>query len=63
MPNFAGLGLREVLDRSAEVGCDLVLNGTGHVVSQDPPAGAKLERGDRCELVLSPQGKSTGSET
>ncbi|MBI4819731.1 MAG: transpeptidase family protein [Deltaproteobacteria bacterium] len=63
MPNFAGLGLREVLDRSAEVGCDLVLNGTGRVVSQDPPPGAKLERGARCELVLSPEGKSSGSET
>ncbi|MBI2373545.1 MAG: transpeptidase family protein [Deltaproteobacteria bacterium] len=63
MPNFTGLGVREVLDRSAEVGCDLVLNGTGRVVSQDPPAGAKVTRGDRCELVLSPEGKGAGSET
>lgn len=56
MPNFAGLALSEVLNRSAEVLCDLVLSGTGRVVSQSPRAGAALEPGQRCELVLSPSG-------
>lgn len=56
MPNFAGLRVHEVLNRSAEVHCDLVLLGTGRVVRQSPRAGAALEPGSRCELVLSPNG-------
>jgi cell division protein FtsI (penicillin-binding protein 3) len=56
MPNFSGLGPHEVLNRSAEVHCDLVLKGTGRVVRQSPRAGAALEPGQRCELELSPSG-------
>jgi len=56
MPDFAGLPIREVLNRSAEVHCDLVLTGTGRVVQQTPRAGAELAAGERCELVLSPRG-------
>ncbi len=56
MPDFAGLPIREVLNRSAEVHCDLVLSGTGRVVQQTPRAGAEIAAGERCELVLSPRG-------
>lgn len=56
MPDFAGLPIREVLNRSAEVHCDLVLSGTGRVVQQTPRAGAEIVAGERCELVLSPRG-------
>jgi len=56
MPDFAGLPLREVLNRSAEVHCDLVLRGTGRVVKQTPRAGEGLDTGQRCELELSPRG-------
>jgi hypothetical protein len=30
------------------------LQGSGFVVSQDPPAGAPLSRGTTCALVLAP---------
>ena len=53
MPNFAGLGLLEVLKRSAEAQCDLVLKGTGRVSSQKPRPGVAIQRGARCELELS----------
>lgn len=56
MPNFAGLTLSEVLNRSAEVHCDLVLSGGGKVVGQTPSAGTAIEAGQRCELHLSPRG-------
>lgn len=56
MPNFAGLGLHEVLNRSAEVRCDPVVEGTGRVVAQTPAPGAPLAPGDRCELRLAPRG-------
>jgi cell division protein FtsI (penicillin-binding protein 3) len=52
MPNFAGLKLDEVLNRSAEVECDPLLTGSGRVISQSPPAGAMLQPGARCELKL-----------
>jgi cell division protein FtsI (penicillin-binding protein 3) len=52
MPNFAGLKLDEVLNRSAEVHCDPVLTGSGRVVSQSPAPGAMLAPGSRCELKL-----------
>jgi cell division protein FtsI (penicillin-binding protein 3) len=57
MPNFAGLKLDEVLNRSAEVHCDPVLTGSGRVVSQSPAPGAMLAPGNRCELKLAPAGK------
>lgn len=56
MPNFAGLKLDEVLNRSAEVHCDPVLTGSGRVVSQSPAPGAMLAPGNRCELKLASQG-------
>lgn len=56
MPNFAGLKLHEVLNRSAEVHCDPVLVGTGRVIAQTPAAGEILVPGSRCELKLSPSG-------
>ncbi len=54
MPDFAGLKLHEVLSRSAKVGCDPEISGTGRVQSQSPKAGAKLRRGQTCQLWLAP---------
>ena len=56
MPNFAGLRVREVLNRTADVDCDLVLHGTGRVVKQAPRPGTIIEQGGRCELTLAPRG-------
>jgi cell division protein FtsI (penicillin-binding protein 3) len=56
MPNFRGLEVREVLNRSAEAHCDPVLVGTGRVIAQSPAPGDVLAPGARCELKLSPRG-------
>lgn len=56
MPNFAGLKLHEVLNRSAEVRCDPVVQGTGRVVKQSPQAGATIAPGGKCTLTLAPRG-------
>ncbi len=56
MPNFLGLRLGEVLDQSQGLGCDPVLVGTGHVVSQKPKAGALLAAGSHCELTFAERG-------
>lgn len=55
MPDFAGLELHEVLNRSAEIRCDPVVTGTGRVVSQSPRPGARIRAGAPCELRLSPR--------
>ncbi len=60
MPNFGGLELREVLNRSAEVRCDPVVTGTGRVVAQSPEAGAALSPGSPCAVTLEPDGESGG---
>lgn len=55
MPNFARLTLREVLNRAADTRCDLVVDGSGRVVEQQPPAGAALAPDARCALTLAPR--------
>ncbi|MBK8013395.1 MAG: transpeptidase family protein [Deltaproteobacteria bacterium] len=52
MPNFAGLGPREVIDRSAKVRCDPRLVGSGRVVAQRPKPGTVISSGDTCEVTL-----------
>lgn len=61
MPNFAGLSLHEVLNRSADVRCDPVVKGTGRVVAQSPKAGVPIEAGAPCTLTLAPGGRGRGS--
>lgn len=56
MPNFTGLKLHEVLNRSAEVRCDPVVRGTGRVVKQSPRVGAAISSGSTCTLTLAPRG-------
>ena len=55
MPNFARLTLREVLNRAADTRCDLVVDGSGRVVAQEPSAGMPLAPDARCELTLAPR--------
>lgn len=52
MPDLTGLSLRKSLRllQSAEV--NVTVRGTGRIVSQNPKAGGKLEKGDRCILTL-----------
>src|SRR5262249_3906323 len=43
MPDLHGLSAREALHRMLKLGLAVRVEGTGFVVSQDPPAGAPLE--------------------
>jgi hypothetical protein len=52
VPDVAGLGAREAISRLVFEGYTARVRGTGSVVSQTPPAGTRLERGESCTLVL-----------
>jgi beta-lactam-binding protein with PASTA domain len=43
MPDLHGLSAREALRRMLKLGLAVRIDGTGFVVSQDPPAGASLD--------------------
>ncbi len=53
VPNFMGLGLGKAIDLARTSGFRLELNGSGVVVSQEPPAGS-ARRGPLCQLRLAP---------
>jgi cell division protein FtsI (penicillin-binding protein 3) len=44
LPDFRGLGMRQVLKEGSALGLSVVLDGTGLAVSQDPPPGALLKK-------------------
>ena len=52
MPDLTGFSLRKSLRllQSAEV--DVSVTGTGRIVSQSPGVGVKIEKGDKCLLIL-----------
>jgi cell division protein FtsI (penicillin-binding protein 3) len=52
MPDLRGLTLREVLDRSREIGCDPVIAGSGRVVRTSPGVGTRIEPGAPCKIQL-----------
>jgi len=52
VPNLHGLSAREAVRTLAKLGLTAHLSGDGFVVSQNPPAGAALEPGAVCSLVL-----------
>lgn len=52
MPDLFGLSLRKSLRLLQPAGLEVVVKGGGRVVSQVPEAGKKIQRGDRCELLL-----------
>jgi cell division protein FtsI (penicillin-binding protein 3) len=53
LPDLRGMGAREALRELARLGLSARMQGTGVVVDQHPPAGAPLEAGATCTLVLS----------
>jgi cell division protein FtsI (penicillin-binding protein 3) len=57
-PNAAGLSARQALALFARFGLPVRLQGTGFVVSQDPPAGSVLRPGETHTLVLSESAQS-----
>ena len=54
LPDLAGRTARDAVRLLAMRGVAARLQGSGFVVSQDPPAGAPASRGTTCALVLSP---------
>ena len=52
VPNLHGMSAREAVRQLVRLGLTAHLSGDGFVMSQDPPAGAVLELGAVCSLVL-----------
>ena len=52
VPNLHGMSAREAVQRLVRLGLTARVSGDGFVMSQDPPAGAVLEPGTVCRLVL-----------
>jgi len=58
LPDFKGMGMREVLKRSRELGVRISLTGSGLAVAQSPQAGAPLEGVDTVTVKFQPPGQS-----
>lgn len=56
VPDLSGKSARDAVRALALRGVAARLQGSGFVVSQDPPAGAPISRGTTCALVLAPAG-------
>ena len=54
MPDFTGMGLREVFTRTRELGILVEMEGSGFVASQDPPAGTEMEKGETVLVRFQP---------
>jgi cell division protein FtsI (penicillin-binding protein 3) len=61
MPDFSGLSLREVVQRSAGLGLRLKVSGSGVVVAQNPPARSQVAKGRVCEVFFSSNSKDAPS--
>jgi len=55
LPDLRGMSAREALHELARLGLTVRMQGVGVVVDQDPPAGAPIEPGATCTLVLNRQ--------
>jgi len=54
VPNFRGKTKRAVLEESQALGVRVVIAGSGIARSQEPPAGAILQRGERITVHFAP---------
>ncbi|MGA7993215.1 MAG: PASTA domain-containing protein, partial [Thermoanaerobaculia bacterium] len=62
LPDLTGRSARDAVRLLAARGIAARLQGTGFVVSQEPPPGSRGGRGTTCALVLSPtRGVSGGT--
>jgi cell division protein FtsI (penicillin-binding protein 3) len=52
LPDLRGFGARDALRELARLGLAARMVGVGVVVEQNPPAGAPVEPGGTCTLVL-----------
>lgn len=56
VPDFTGLGMRQVLRSGQDLGLEVVLQGTGFAVRQDPRAGTSLQNAGRLKVWFHPPG-------
>ncbi|MEZ4297283.1 MAG: penicillin-binding protein [Polyangiaceae bacterium] len=54
LPDFQGFPIREAIKSAKALGLSPVVEGTGRVTRQEPPAGAVLPKGSAVKLVLEP---------
>jgi cell division protein FtsI (penicillin-binding protein 3) len=54
VPDFTAMPLREAVKASVALGLQPVVEGTGRVARQDPPAGTVLPKGASIKLVFEP---------
>jgi hypothetical protein len=52
VPDVHGLSAREAIRRLVKAGLGAHMTGDGFVIAQDPPAGAPLDPGSVCRLIL-----------
>lgn len=50
MPSFIGLSMRQALVQAARAGWDVQIEGSGYVISQDPPPGAQRATSRKLDL-------------
>jgi len=58
LPDFKGMGMREVLKRGRSLGLKVCLEGSGLAVAQDPEAGSPLETIGTVTVSFNPPGPS-----
>jgi hypothetical protein len=54
IPDFRGLGMREVVNRGRTLGLKVLLKGTGLAVSQQPSPGEQLKGISKVKVTFSP---------
>jgi hypothetical protein len=57
LPDFKGLGMREVVNTGKSLGVGVVLEGTGLAVKQVPGPGAPLKKVRTVRVTFSPPSK------
>ncbi len=58
LPDFKGMGMREVLKRGRTLGLKVCLEGSGMAVAQEPEAGSPLETVGTITVRFNPPGQS-----
>ncbi len=54
LPDFSGLGMREVLTKARALGLNVLIEGSGFAVKQTPGPGVALERANTLKVMFQP---------
>jgi cell division protein FtsI/penicillin-binding protein 2 len=55
MPDIVGLSIREAVNRLSNAYLNISISGSGKVVKQEPIAGKRISKGDKCHIVCEPK--------